>query len=494
MKTMIAKHTLPLALVFTGALGAGPAFAQKPAQAQPATPVKPPSAASAIEMAVAAEKAAVLAQKAASLAADHKGVAEVVEAAQQAKFALYAQIDEMRFDFQAPKLASEDRARSREEMAAQRERERENRVFDEAMRHIYDSRWERAIERFGDVVGMKGSKIDAALYWKAYAQDRQGLRADALSTLSTLTREHADSRYLQQARALEAEVRRNAGQPVRPQDVADEELKLLAIAGLQNQAPEQAVPLLEKLLAGTASPRLKERALFVLAQSNSAQAREVLKGIARGSSTPELQSRAITYLGMHGGPESRAVLAEIYGSTSDIDAKKRIIRALAMGGERDRVLAAAQSEQNPELRAEAVRQLGMHGAHAELSQLYTRETSPEIKKQIISAMAMGGNSTRLTEIAKAEKDAELRRSAIRGLGMMGSKGSGDTLVEIYASERDDAVKKTVISALAMQNNAAALVSIARKEQNPELKRDIVSRLSHMNSKEATAYLLEILNK
>ena len=110
-------------------------------------------------------------------------------------------------------------------------------------------------------------------------------------------------------------------------------------------------------------------------------------------------------------------------------------------------------------------------------------------------MAMGGNSTRLMQLAKGEADPELRRTAIRGLGMMGGKGSGDTLVEIYASERDVNVKKAIISALGMQNNAAALVGIARKESDSTLKREIVSRLSHMSdSKVATDYLLEIINK
>ena len=53
----------------------------------------------------------------------------------------------------------------------------------------------------------------------------------------------------------------------------------------------------------------------------------------------------------------------------------------------------------------------------------------------------------------------------------------------------------MISALGMQNDGAALVGIARKENDPALKREIVARLSHMpNSKAATDYLLEILNK
>lgn len=401
------------------------------------------------------------------------------------------------FDFQGTAQgggSAESRARSREEAARQRERSREDRAYDEAQRHLYENRYEPAIERFNEVVTMKGSRTDAALYWKAYAQDRLGQRAEALATLVTLTREHADSRYLQQAKALEAEVRRNAGQPVRPQDQADEDLKLMAIAALQHQAPEQAIPMLEKLLNGTASPKLKERALFVLAQSNSAQAREVLKGIAKGNSTPELQSRAITYLGTHGGKESRAILSDVYGSTNDINIRKRILRAFMIGGEKDRLLTAAQTEQNAELRAEAVRQLGVMGAHAELSQLYAKESSVDVKKQIIQAMFVGGNSTRMTELAKTESNPELRRAAIRNLGLMGSKGGGDVLVEIYGTDRNADVRKAVIQALGIQNNATALVAIARKEADPVMKREIVQRLSIINSPVARDYMLEILNK
>ncbi len=372
--------------------------------------------------------------------------------------------------------------------------DQETRVYNEGRAAIDKAQWERAIERYTQVVEMKGPRADAALYWKAFAQDRQGLRADALATIATLGREYSESRYLPQARVLEAEIRQNAGQPVRPQDQADEDLKLMALNALQHTAPEQAVPMLDKLLQGTASPRLKERALFVLAQSNSPQAREVLKGVAKGNSTPELQSRAITYLGQHGGRESRAVLAEIYGSTNDVGVKRGILRAYMVGGEKERLLNAAQSEQHAELRAEAVRQLGTMNAHAELWELYQRESSPDVKKQIIRAMFVGGNATRMTELARTEQNRELRREAIRNLGLMGSKGPADALVDIYASEREPEIKRAVIQALATQNNATALVALARTEQDQALRADIVRRLSTMtrSSKVAADYMIEIL--
>ena len=112
------------------------------------------------------------------------------------------------------------------------------------------------------------------------------------------------------------------GQPVRPEAEADEELKLLAIQGLQHSDPEQAVPMLEKILQGAQSPRLKERALFVLAQSNSPPRPPGDHHIAKGAGNPDLQRRAIQYLGANGTRENRELLAQIYSrramSTSSV--------------------------------------------------------------------------------------------------------------------------------------------------------------------------------
>lgn len=465
--------------VLTGALLA----AAGPALAQPSTTVPAQSAEAAAKLrAELAVEAVTLSAKAAQVAMAHEDMMRA-ELAHTFGF----------FDGQERERSAEERQAQREAESKARERDREARVYEQGQSAIDESQYERAIARFNDVVMMKGSRADAALYWKAFAQDRQGQRAEALTTIAALTRDHPASRYLQQAKILEAEVRRNAGQPVRPQDQADEDLKLMALNALQNSAPEQAVPMLDKLLQGTASPKLKARALFVLAQSDSPQAREVLRGIAKGNSTPELQSRAISYLGTQGGPESRALLGEVYGATGDVDIKRRILRAFMTGGEKNRLLTAAQTEQPPELRAEAVRLLGAMGAHQELSSLYQKETAVEIKKQIIRAMFTGGNTARMVELARSEPNPELRREAIRNLGMMGWKGAGETLVEIYRADKDANVKKAVIQGLFHQGDAASLVALARQEQDPAMKRDLVSRLSHMgDNKVATAYMLELL--
>lgn len=373
-------------------------------------------------------------------------------------------------------------------------RNQEDRMYEDGQRAIEEGRWQRAVERFTDLAAEKGSRADAAMYWRAYALDRMGQKAEALTTAAELIKQYPASKWLSDAKALELQVRQSAGQPVRPEAEGDEELKLLALQGLQHSDPEQAVPMIEKILQGPQSPRLKERALFVLAQSNSARARQVLANTARGAGNPDLQRKAIQYLGVHGGRENRELLAQIYDSSQDVDIKRRILRSFMVSGDRARVLAAATTETTPELRAEAVQQLGVMGAHEELWQLYQKESAVDIKRRIIQAMFVGGNVTRMSELANTEPNVDLRRAAIRNLGLMGSAKSGDMLTALYTKEKDVAIKKEIVNAFFLQNNATQLVAIARQETDPVMRKDIVGRLSHMRSKVALDYLMEILGK
>jgi HEAT repeat protein len=389
-----------------------------------------------------------------------------------------------------------DRAQERAERERERAQERAERLtelYDDGLEALDEGRWERAAERFTRLAQTKGPRTDAALYWKAYAQNRQGQRPEALQTIAELLKEYPGSRYIQQAKALEVEVRRDAGQPVRPESQSDEELKLMALQGLQHSDPERAIPMLEGILKGTASPKLKGRALFVLAQSDSPRARTVLANVAKGNDLPDLQIRAIQYLGIHGGSENRALLSEIYTASNDVDIKRRVLRAFMVSGDKDRVMAAATGEKTPELRAEAVQQLGVMGAHAELAQLYQKETSVDVKRRILQAMFVGGDATRLIALAKSEPNPELRRIAVRNLGLIGSQRTGQALVEIYSKDTDPGIKRAVIQALFIQGNGEALVALARKESDKTMQLEMVQKMSLMGGNKAVqAYLEELL--
>jgi HEAT repeat protein len=312
----------------------------------------------------------------------------------------------------------------------------DDQLYERGQRALDRRAWDEALESFSEVAARGGPRADGASYWKAYALNKLGRRDEALAAIEQLRKSYAGSRWLDDAKALEVEVRQASGRPVTPESETNEELKLIAISGLVNSDPERAVPLLEKLLKQSTSPKLKERALFVLVQSGSPRALEVVTRIARGGSNPDVQMKALQYVGMTGSKESRPVLSEIYNSSNDLNVKRTILRSFMTGGEHDKLFAAAKGEKSP----------------------------------------------------------ELRREAIHLLGMMGARRSGDSLASMYASETDSGVRKEIVNALFMQQNAKALVDIARKTTDPELKKDIVQKLSYMKSKEAADYLMDLLNK
>ena len=375
---------------------------------------------------------------------------------------------------------------------AARSGDEEAQLYERGTEALDQRRWDRAQQLFDDVIKLKGRRTDGALYWKAYAQSKQGQRPEALATIATLRSAHPQSRWLKEAGALEVEIRQASGQSVSPENTGDEELKLIAINSLLHTDSEKALPMLEKFLQGSQPPKLKERALFVLSQSGSPRGREIVAGIARGNANPELQMQALKYLGMFGGKENGQLLADIYASSSNVDVKKAILRSFMVAGDKERVLAAAKGESVPELRREAIRQLGVMGAQPEIWQLYQSETVIENKKELLRAMFISGNAEKLLELARTEKDAGLRKSAIRNLGTMGESKSGEALVSMYANEKELDIRKEIIQAMFVQHNAKALVEIVRKEADPELKKAAAQKLSLMNSKEGTEYFMDLL--
>lgn len=399
-------------------------------------------------------------------------------------------------DREQEKRDREQEARDREQEKRDREQERLERLdelYSDGREALDEDRYDRAAEKFSELASMNGPQTDAAMYWKAYAENKLGKRDSALATIADLEKKYAQSRWIKDAKALEIEVRQSTGHPANPDSEGDD-LKVLALRGIMQNDPAQGVPRVENFLNGPASPKLKSNALFLLGQNGSPQAREVLARIAKGQSNPDLQRKAVQYLGMFGGEQSRQTLAEIYASTNDPSIKRAIIHSFMIGGDKEHLFALAKGEKDPSLRGEAIRQLGLVHAPEELRQLYKTETTTEVKKDILQAFFLSGDAKFLAEAAQGEKDPEVRRTAIRNLGLVGSADAKEALLAIYAKETDRENKEAVLNSLFIQGNAHALVTIARGEKDPQLKKTAVSKLAIMNSKEGNDYLMELLQK
>ena len=370
---------------------------------------------------------------------------------------------------------------------------REEELYKDASDSLDESQWQQAADKFSEVANLKGRRADAALYWKAYALNKLGRRSDATAVIAQLRQQYPKSDWLRDAGALEVEMRQASGQPVNPSTQSDEDLKLLALNSLMNTDSERAIPLLQGVLASpNNSPKLKDRALFVLAQSDSPKAEQIIGAVAKGQSGPDLQVKAIRYLGIS-GTRYTDLLKDIYASSSDARVKKAVLQAYMVSGVKEPVLAAAKSERDPELRRSAINQLGAMGAKSELMQMYQSSSSPEDQDRIIQALGVAGDVDGIDQIAHTAKDPNVRNKAIRSLGIFGGNNARSRLVQVYSSGDADA-KRAAAEALFINGDAADLVSLARKESDPQMRRYLVEKLAIMSNKEARDYMLEILNK
>ncbi len=374
--------------------------------------------------------------------------------------------------------------------AAEKANAHEDELYQSAKDALDNGEYDNAIKQFAEVIKIHGRRADGAMYWRAYALNKAGNKAQALTAIGELRKNYPKSNWLRDAGALEQEIRGVSN----PDNISDEELRLLAIQSLMNSDQEKAIPLLEKIITGNYPPKLKDKALFVLSQSGSDKAQQILLGLAKANNQPELQKRAIRYMGMNGNGRNRAVLKEIYNSSTDLGVKKSIFHAWLMCGCKDDVASLAKTEKNPELRREAIHYLGMMGGRAELLDFYKNSPDVETSKEAVGAMLMCGCAHELAEIVQTEKDPEVLDKAINTLGLVGGDESLAALTKVYNSQADLSVKKKVINALFLHGAGKEMVALAKKETNPELKRSLISKMSLMNSPEISDYMMEILNK
>jgi HEAT repeat protein len=428
----------------------------------------------------------------------------------------------------------------------------ESDLYREGRRALDDSRWDDAIDRFGRLASEGGEEADAALFWKAYAEHKAGRKGEALASLKRLAAEHAGSAWLDDAKALELEVRGGGGRVPADGSAEDEELKLYALDGLMQMDSERAVPLLLKFLAGDHSRALKEKALFVLSQSDSPRATSAVLEVARGSRHPDLQLKAVEMLGVSGDEHAVGALKELYatsteprlraavlqaylvadeaaplvavatgdgderlrgqaihllgamgaetelrallGSAASPELRIEVLEAMGVAGDDEGLLKVAREERDPQVRRRAIEGLGVAGADEALRTLLRSEASAEVRVAVLEAMGVAGDVEGLAQAARQERDPEVQRRAIQGLGVAGGEEAQDTLAALYRATSDREVKSAVIEALFVNGGAQALIDIFRQEKDRELKREALQKLSMMDDDEASSLLMEILEK
>src|SRR6202041_132271 len=202
---------------------------------------------------------------------------------------------------------------------------KEDALYSDGTRAINDARWSQAESIFANIVQLHGARAEAALYWAAYAENKQGNANRALETCSQLRQAYPHGNWINECGALEIEIRGKSNDPLPPQAEQDEELKLLALNSLMQQDESRALPVIQQILNSDKSEKLKSRALFVLAQDQSQQAQTLLGQVARGERDAALQRKAIEMLAITRGKQAADTLADIYRQSTNEEEKKSIL-------------------------------------------------------------------------------------------------------------------------------------------------------------------------
>ena len=179
---------------------------------------------------------------------------------------------------------------------------------------------------------------------------------------------------------------------------------------------------------------------------------------------------------------------------SDPDPKLRAeaLKDLGVSGGCTQLSGFSANEKDPEVVHAAIKAMGVGGCQQQLRDLYSKATTLDMKREILHSTIVSGDTELQEKVALSDSDPKLRMEAIKDLGISG--GSSATLTKIYQNDQNSDVRSAVINALFIKGDAHSLVELARKETNPELKRELVQKMSVMGNREATDYLMEILNK
>jgi hypothetical protein len=255
----------------------------------------------------------------------------------------------------------------------------------------------------------------------------------------------------------------------------DEELSLAALEGLMGQPPERALPILKKVLAGSQTPLVKQRALFVLSQIDSPEAQEILAQTAR-SSDAAMRGEAIRNIGIGGDKKSLDALMPIYNAGSP-DVKQEVLQAWLIADHKEAVYQVALNAKTDEEAAEAIRILGAMGATEELRKLGDRPNAP---RGLVDAYAVSGDLASLRKIAEGSSDRAVRIDAVRKIGIVEGEAAHTALREIYTRSTDAEIKDAALQGMLISDDEQGVLAMYKAAKTSDEKRALLRTLSMMN--------------
>lgn len=365
----------------------------------------------------------------------------------------------------------------------------------EALEHF------RALEAQLRKAGEPG--VDGAMYWEAYALVGMRQPTQAGHVAEQMLREFPQSLWADEARKFTAgpgtaslarladlrDIKGPTGTGDATEDQAEQDA-LAAIDALMATDNPKAVALLQRVLDGDRSDKVKIRALFVMIQLDQAAGEKALDGVLKGAGSSHLKREAVKMVAVGGDPKSLDRLEAMYRQSPDSGIRTAVLEAWMIGDRPDLLARVAAAEPDAALRRQAIHLIGATGDGAALDTLYGQLKDADDKAAVLKAFGIAGDDARLARIARSERDPGLLRAALEGLGISGGKDATAAIVEIYRATADAGIKRGAINGLIIADDGAAILALYRSESDRDLKRELMQALSIADSDQA----LELIDR
>ena len=223
----------------------------------------------------------------------------------------------------------------------------------------------------------------------------------------------------------------------------DAESRRTAVRNLGEFQREDAVDELMKIFASDSNLEIKRTALRAMAESKRPRAQARLLEVARTDTNAELRKQAIRVMSERGESAVDDVL-KIFDSEPSQDVRRTALRSLSeIKSQRveDKLFAVAGSNDNIEVRKEAIRLLGERAGRKSLEFLsataQSADGSVEVQLQAVRSISEHRSDEAvplLIKIAKTHPNQLVRKQAIRSLGESGDPRAVEYFREVLAKE------------------------------------------------------------
>ena len=384
------------------------------------------------------------------------------------------------------------------------------RAFVQGRALLSEEKWAQAVSTFSRYISDYPSdkNLDAAMYWLAYAYEKQNKNAEADGVLQSLLGRFPKSTWADDAKVLSARLKGKSGVAVAvDENDPNDELRIIALKTLCENDRIGCSARVGEVLRTSKSARVKEAAIILLGRYGGTEAVPSLIQMSRNEPDAKLRMRAISALGSTNDERALDVLRQIgmdatFADNSPTDSAIHALaahdnpRAVAILGE------IAARGQNLKARTHAIELLSRRRGDNvvdELLRLYDAVPEVQVRKYVVAGFGNRKDPraiNKLIEIARSASDAQLRAQAIHAIPNRGDEQDLDVLLPLYDSETDNKLKNHLLGSIARYQNQRAYQKLQQVVRNPaeplERRKTAISYLSRSKDPGVMKFLEDMI--